>query len=108
MISAIKYYQKKLGIEWKDDFGVDDAPVWKCLLKGGVKGIYARLVKNSNRPKCLLKGGVQGIYACLVKNSDRPKCLLKGGVKGISACLVKNSNRSKCLDRWRTKYKGRR
>ena len=43
---------KKLGIEWKDDFAVDDVPVWKCLLKGGVNGIYARLVKNSDRPKC--------------------------------------------------------
>ena len=46
---------KKLGIEWKDDFAVDDAPVWKCLLKGGVNSIYARLVKNSDRPKCLDK-----------------------------------------------------
>ena len=46
---------KKLGIEWKDDFAVDNAPVWKCLLKGGVNCIYACLVKNSDRPKCLDK-----------------------------------------------------
>ena len=39
VISVKKCYQKKLGREGKDDFSVDDAPVWKCLLKGGVKGI---------------------------------------------------------------------
>ena len=50
VISAIKCYQKKLGIEWKDDFAADDAPVWKCLLKGGVNGIYARLVKIVTDP----------------------------------------------------------
>ena len=36
VIPVIKCYQKKLVKEWKDDFAVDDAPVWKSLLKGGV------------------------------------------------------------------------
>ena len=40
-----------MGIEWKDDFALDGASVWKCLLKGGVKGIYASLVENSDKPK---------------------------------------------------------
>ena len=44
-----------MGIEWKDDFALDGASVWKCLLKGGVKGIYASLVENSDKPKRLDK-----------------------------------------------------
>ena len=56
VISAIKCYQKKLGIEWNDDFAVDDAPVWKCLFKGGVNGIYARLVKIVTDPNVSISG----------------------------------------------------
>lgn len=50
-----KMLPKKLGMERKDDFNIDDPPVWKCLLKGGVKGVYARLVNYSDRLKCLHK-----------------------------------------------------
>ena len=56
VLSAIKCYQKKLGIEWKNDFAVDNAPVWKCLLKGGVNGIYARLVKIVTDPNVSISG----------------------------------------------------
>ena len=49
VLSAIKCYQKKLGIEWKDDFAVDDAFVWKCSLKWWGKGRHARLVEDTDR-----------------------------------------------------------
>ena len=55
ILAAIKDYQKKLGLELKGSFVVSDAPVWKCLLKNGVKGIYSRLVRNRDIPKCLNK-----------------------------------------------------
>ena len=34
---------------------VSDAPVWQCLLKNGVKGIYSCLVRSSDIPKSLNK-----------------------------------------------------
>ena len=46
-----KKKKKKMGIEWKDDFAIDDVPVWKCLLKGDVKCIYARLVKKKKKER---------------------------------------------------------
>ena len=49
VLSAIKCYQKKLGIKWKDDFAVDDASVWKCSLKRWGEGRHARLVKDTDR-----------------------------------------------------------
>ena len=56
IIPVIQCYQKKLGIDENIKYRMDDAddaPVWKCLLKGGVKAVYARLVKNTDRPICL-------------------------------------------------------
>ena len=44
ILAAIKDVQKKLGLELKESFVVNDAPVWKCLLKNGAKGIYSCLV----------------------------------------------------------------
>ena len=56
-----------MGIEWKDDFAIDDVPVWKCLLKGDVKCIYARLVKKKKKRNKERKKER--------KKSDRSKCL---------------------------------
>ena len=55
VLAAIKDYQRKLGLELKGSFVVTDAPVWKSLLKNGIKGIYSRLVRNWDIPKCLNK-----------------------------------------------------
>ena len=34
---------------------MEDAPIWKCLLKCSVKYVYACLVKNNDSLKCLGK-----------------------------------------------------
>ena len=77
----IKNNFKKWAQNGKMIFAVDDVPVQKYLLKGGVKGIYARLVKNfffkSDRRKCLdqwskelsTEVDVKKVFDCIPKTS---------------------------------------
>ena len=55
VICAIKDYQKKLCIEVKENFVIEDAPLWKCVLKCSVKDVYVCLVKNNDSLRCLGK-----------------------------------------------------
>ena len=53
VLSAIRDYQRNLGLDVEENFVVGDSRVWKCIGKGNVKGIYACLVANGDTPKCL-------------------------------------------------------
>ena len=55
VLSAIRDYQRNLGLDAEENFVVDDSRVWKCIGKGNVKGIYACLVANGDTPKCLVR-----------------------------------------------------
>ena len=41
VLSAIRGYQRKLGLDVEENFVVGDSRVWKCIGKGHVKDIYA-------------------------------------------------------------------
>ena len=53
VLSAIRGYQRQLGLDVEENFVADDSRVWKCIGKGNVKDIYAGLVANSDTPKCV-------------------------------------------------------
>ena len=53
VVSAIRGYQRKLGLDVEENFVVGDSRVWKCIGKGNVKDIYACLVANGDTPKCV-------------------------------------------------------
>ena len=51
--SAIRGYQRKLGLGVKENFVVGDSWVWKCIGQGNVKDTYACPVANGDTPKCV-------------------------------------------------------
>ena len=53
VVSAIRGYQRKLGLDVEENFVVGYSRVWKCIGKGNVKDIYACLVANGDTPKCV-------------------------------------------------------
>ncbi len=53
VLSAIRDYQRKLGLDVEENFVVGDSRVWKCIGKGNVKNIYACLVASDDIPKCV-------------------------------------------------------
>ena len=53
VLSDIRGYQRKLGLDVEDNFVGGDSRVWKCIGKGNVKDIYACLVANCDTPKCV-------------------------------------------------------
>ena len=52
---AVKCYQRRLGLDVKDNFVTGDAFVWRFLYKSSVKDIYSCLVKTSESLKCTEK-----------------------------------------------------
>ena len=48
VLSAIRGYQRKLGLDIEENFVVGDSRIRKGLGDGNVKGIYACLVANSD------------------------------------------------------------
>ena len=53
VLSAIRDYQRNLGLDAEENFVVDDSRVWKCIGKGNVKYINACLVASDDTPKCV-------------------------------------------------------
>ena len=55
ILTAVKCYQRRLGLDVKENFVIGDAFVWRYLYKSSVKDIYSRLVRTSETPKCIGK-----------------------------------------------------
>ena len=55
ILTAVKCYQRRLGLNEKENFVTGDAFVWRYLYKSSVKDIYSCLVKTSETPKCIEK-----------------------------------------------------
>ena len=53
VLSAIRGYQRQLGLGVEENFVVGDSRVWKCIGKGNVKDIYACLVANGDTSNCV-------------------------------------------------------
>ena len=53
VLSAIRGYQRKLGLDVEENFVVGDSRVWKSIGKGNLKDIYACLVANGDTPECV-------------------------------------------------------
>ena len=46
ILTAVKCYQGRLGLDVKENFVIGDAFVWRYLYKSSVKDIYSCLVKD--------------------------------------------------------------
>ena len=46
ILTAVKCYQRRLGLDVKGNFVIGDAFVWRFLYKSNVKDIYSCLVKD--------------------------------------------------------------
>ena len=55
ILTAVKCYQRRLGLDVKENFVIGDAFLWRFLYKSSVKDIYSCLVKTSETPKCIEK-----------------------------------------------------
>ena len=55
ILTAVKSYKRRLGLEVNENVVIDNAFVWRYLYKASVKDIYTCLVKNSNTQKCMEK-----------------------------------------------------
>ena len=55
ILTAVKCYQRRLGLDVKENFVIGDAILWRYLYKSSVKDIYSCLVKTSETPKCTEK-----------------------------------------------------
>ena len=55
ILTAVKCYQRRLGLAVKENFVIGDAFVWRFLYKSSVKDIYSCLVRTSETPKCIEK-----------------------------------------------------
>ena len=55
ILTAVKCYQRRLGLAVKENFVIGDAFVWRFLYKSSVKDIYSCLVRTSETPKCTQK-----------------------------------------------------
>ena len=55
IMTAVKCYQRRLGLDVKENFVIGDAFVWRYLYKSSAKYIYSCLVKTSETPKCIEK-----------------------------------------------------
>ena len=55
ILTAVKCYQRRLGLDVKENCVIGDAFVWRYLYKSSVKDIYSCLVKTSETPKCIEK-----------------------------------------------------
>ena len=51
ILTAVKCYQRRLGLDVKENFVIGDAFVWRYLYKSSAKYIYSCLVKTSETPK---------------------------------------------------------
>ena len=48
IMTAVKCYQRRLGLDVKENFVIGDAFVWRYLYKSSVKDIYSCLVKHQS------------------------------------------------------------
>ncbi len=55
ILTAVKYYQRRLGLDVIENFVIGDAFVWWYLYKSSVTDICSCLVKTSETPKCIEK-----------------------------------------------------
>ena len=55
ILTAVKCYQRRLGLDIKQNFVIGDAFVWRYLYKSSVKDIYSCLVKTSKTPMWIEK-----------------------------------------------------
>ena len=55
ILTAVKCYQRRLGLAVKENFVIGDAFVWTFLYKSSVEDIYSCLVRTSETPKCIEK-----------------------------------------------------
>ena len=55
ILTAIQCYQRRLGLDVKENFVIGDTFVWRCMYKSSVKDIYSCLVKTSETPKWIEK-----------------------------------------------------
>ena len=55
ILTSINCYQRRLGLDVKENFVIGDAFVWRYLYKSSVKDVYSCLVKTSETPKCIEK-----------------------------------------------------
>ena len=51
ILTAVKCYRRRFGLDVKENFVIGDAFVWRYLYKSSVKDIYSCLVKTSETPK---------------------------------------------------------
>ena len=53
ILTAVKCYRRRLGLDVKENFVIGDAFVWRYLYKSSVEDIYSCLVKTSKWSKVL-------------------------------------------------------
>ena len=80
ILTSIKPYKRRLGLEVKEDFVIADASVWKYLYKASVKDLYTRLVKNSDTPKCTEKWNTIFYISTICKTTMKPSLHIKSVV----------------------------
>ena len=55
ILTAVKCYQRRLGLAVKENFVTGDVFVWRFFYKSSVTDIYSCLVRTSETPKCIEK-----------------------------------------------------
>ena len=70
ILIAVKCYQRRLGLDVKDNFVTGDAFVWRFLYKSNVKDIYSCLVNASETLKCTEKNGAKSLLLKLIAVFD--------------------------------------
>ena len=83
ILTAVKCYQRRLGLDVKENFVIGDAFVWRYLYKSSVKDMYSCLVKTNETPKCIEKwnkvlaveNDTKAVFDKLFRTT-REKCLI--------------------------------
>ena len=55
VIRMVKKYQKKLNLDFVNDFIVEDQKIWKYVSSCSVKSVYELFVRTTDAPKCIVK-----------------------------------------------------
>ena len=83
ILTAVICYQRRLGLDVKENFVTGDAFVWRYLYTSSVKDIYSCLVKTSETPKCTEKWSkvlaveidIKAVFDKIFRTT-REKCLI--------------------------------
>ena len=93
ILTAVKCYQRRLGLDVKENFVIGDAFVWRYLYKSSDKDIYSCLVKTSETLKCIEKWGKVLAFETDTKavfdnifRSTREKCLIGSSTNSYIIC----------------------